>query len=106
MLKNKEKDRADDRGAGQIQPRRDVGEGQRVNVISRKRKYTKYLIDSCAHRDFGGIFAELLPGNVAKLHPPDGQDLMDDLEIKVQLDNVWKQSLTELSGANGAHLTA
>jgi chromosome segregation ATPase len=23
---------------------------------------------------------------------------MDGLEIKVQLDNVWKQSLTELSG--------
>jgi len=48
--------------------------------------------------DFGGIFAELLPGNFAKLQPPDGQDLMDGLEIKVQLGSVWKQSLTELSG--------
>jgi len=33
---------------------------------------------------YGGIFAELLPGNVAKLQPPDNQDLMDGLEIKVQ----------------------
>jgi hypothetical protein len=49
-------------------------------------------------RDFGGIFAELLPGNFAKLQPPDGQDLMDGLEVKVQLGSVWKQSLTELSG--------
>jgi structural maintenance of chromosome 2 len=50
------------------------------------------------HSDFGGIFAELLPGNFAKLQPPDGQDLMQGLEVKVQLGSVWKQSLTELSG--------
>jgi len=48
--------------------------------------------------DFGGIFAELLPGNFAKLQPPEGQDLMQGLEVKVQLGSVWKQSLTELSG--------
>lgn len=48
--------------------------------------------------DFGTIFGELLPGNFAKLQPPEGQDLMDGLEVKVQLGSVWKQSLTELSG--------
>lgn len=48
--------------------------------------------------DFGAIFAELLPGNFAKLQPPDGQDLTQGLEVKVQLGSVWKQSLTELSG--------
>ncbi|KAI0749775.1 RecF/RecN/SMC [Daedaleopsis nitida] len=48
--------------------------------------------------DFGTIFAELLPGNFAKLEPPDGQDLMQGLEVKVRLGTVWKQSLTELSG--------
>lgn len=48
--------------------------------------------------DFGGIFAELLPGNFAKLQPPEGQDLMNGLEVKVRLGSVWKQSLTELSG--------
>ncbi|KAG9312704.1 condensin complex subunit SMC2 [Chiua virens] len=48
--------------------------------------------------DFGAIFAELLPGNFAKLQPPEGQDLMQGLEVKVQLGSVWKQSLTELSG--------
>ncbi|OAX39410.1 condensin complex subunit SMC2 [Rhizopogon vinicolor AM-OR11-026] len=48
--------------------------------------------------DFGAIFAELLPQNFAKLQPPEGQDLMHGLEVKVQLGTVWKQSLTELSG--------
>ncbi|KAI0776981.1 condensin complex subunit SMC2 [Trametes elegans] len=48
--------------------------------------------------DFGNIFAELLPGNFAKLQPPEGQDLMQGLEVKVRLGTVWKQSLTELSG--------
>ena len=50
------------------------------------------------YSDFGAIFAELLPGNFAKLQPPEGQDLMQGLEVKVRLGTVWKQSLTELSG--------
>ncbi|EIW72205.1 nuclear condensin complex protein [Tremella mesenterica] len=48
--------------------------------------------------DFGLIFAELLPGNFAKLQPPEGQDLTQGLEVKVRLGSVWKASLTELSG--------
>jgi len=49
-------------------------------------------------RDFGQIFAELLPGNFAKLEPPEGKDVTEGLEVKVCLGKVWKQSLTELSG--------
>lgn len=56
------------------------------------------ILTLCFSSDFGGIFAELLPGNFAKLQPPESQDLMDGLEVKVQLGTVWKQSLTELSG--------
>lgn len=48
--------------------------------------------------DFGAIFAELLPGNFAKLQPPDGMDITEGLEVKIRLGSVWKQSLTELSG--------
>jgi hypothetical protein len=62
------------------------------------RWYREHARLILATSDFGGIFAELLPGNFAKLQPPDNQDLMDGLEIKVQLGSVWKQSLTELSG--------
>ena len=48
-------------------------------------------------RDFGGIFGELLPGVFTKVKPPEGQDLMQGLEFKMQLGGVWKQSLMELS---------
>jgi hypothetical protein len=79
-----------------------MGEGERVSSAcargaDRTANAYPYLIFFVAS-DFGGIFAELLPGNFAKLQPPDHQDLMDGLEIKVQLGSVWKQSLTELSG--------
>lgn len=50
------------------------------------------------NRDFGQIFAELLPGSFAKLDPPEGKAISDGLEVKVSLGKVWKQSLTELSG--------
>ncbi|WZH41094.1 RecF/RecN/SMC [Fusarium acuminatum] len=51
------------------------------------------------NRDFGNIFAELLPGgSFAKLDPPEGKTISDGLEVKVCLGKVWKQSLTELSG--------
>ncbi|KAH9968264.1 hypothetical protein BC827DRAFT_1263973 [Russula dissimulans] len=53
-------------------------------------------------RDFGGIFAELLPGNFAKLQPPENQDLMDGLEIKVQLGSTLVP-LTRVS-SNTSHV--
>ncbi|KAL7748023.1 Structural maintenance of chromosomes protein 2 [Sorochytrium milnesiophthora] len=50
------------------------------------------------NKDFGAIFGELLPGNTARLEPPEGSTIMDGLEVKVCLGSVWKESLTELSG--------
>lgn len=50
------------------------------------------------NRDFGSIFSTLLPGTTAKLEPLEGQSVMDGLEVKVAFNNVWKESLTELSG--------
>ena len=50
------------------------------------------------NRDFGSIFAELLPGSFAKLDPPENKTINEGLEVKVSLGKVWKQSLTELSG--------
>ena len=49
-------------------------------------------------RDFGHIFAELLPGSFCRLDVLEGQRITDGLEIKVSLGSVWKQSLAELSG--------
>lgn len=49
-------------------------------------------------RDFGKIFAELLPGAFCKLEPAEGTSITDGLEIKVSLGGIWKTGLTELSG--------
>lgn len=77
-----------------------MGESQRVRQIAHNKHlfFDSRFIVCFSYSDFGGIFAELLPGNFAKLQPPEGQDLMQGLEVKVQLGSVWKQSLTELSG--------
>ncbi|GMI03251.1 hypothetical protein TrVE_jg8321 [Triparma verrucosa] len=50
------------------------------------------------NRDFGSIFSTLLPGTTAKLEPPEGQECWEGLEVKVAFGDVWKESLTELSG--------
>jgi len=50
------------------------------------------------NRDFGSIFSTLLPGTSAKLEPPEGLQPWEGLEVKVAFGDVWKQSLTELSG--------
>ncbi|KAI9833550.1 MAG: Structural maintenance of chromosomes protein 2 [Phylliscum demangeonii] len=47
---------------------------------------------------FGLIFADLLPGSFAKLDPPEGKPITEGLEVRVCLGQVWKQSLSELSG--------
>jgi len=50
------------------------------------------------NKDFGSIFSTLLPGATAKLTPPEGQSILEGLEVKVGFGSVWKESLTELSG--------
>ncbi len=54
------------------------------------------------NRDFGSIFSTLLPGTNAKLEPPggspEGKSVLDGLEMKVAFGDVWKNSLSELSG--------
>eukprot|EP00043_Microstomoeca_roanoka_P019159 m.212439 g.212439 ORF g.212439 m.212439 type:complete len:1209 (+) comp16946_c2_seq29:185-3811(+) len=47
---------------------------------------------------FGSIFSTLLPGTQAKLVPAEGGDVLSGLEVKVAFGQVWKESLTELSG--------
>ncbi|KAG7095814.1 hypothetical protein E1B28_006514 [Marasmius oreades] len=69
-----------------------------IDELDREKRDTLQSTFEKVDRDFGQIFADLLPGNFAKLQPPDGMDLMDGLEVKVRLGSVWKQSLTELSG--------
>uniref|UniRef100_A0A915IJC3 Structural maintenance of chromosomes protein n=1 Tax=Romanomermis culicivorax TaxID=13658 RepID=A0A915IJC3_ROMCU len=50
------------------------------------------------NQDFGSIFSTLLPNASVKLEPPAGQTVLDGLEVRVGFGNVWKESLSELSG--------
>jgi len=50
------------------------------------------------NNDFGSMFSILLPGASAKLEPPEGMEAWEGLEVKVAFGNVWKESLSELSG--------
>jgi len=50
------------------------------------------------NKDFGSIFSTLLPGSSAKLEPPEGMRAWEGLEVKVAFGDVWKESLSELSG--------
>ena len=50
------------------------------------------------NRDFGSIFSTLLPGASAKLEPPEGMAAWEGLEVKVAFGDVWKESLSGLSG--------
>lgn len=50
------------------------------------------------NRDLGKIFSTLLPGAFAKLEYANKNSLLDGVEFKVAFGDVWKESLTELSG--------
>ncbi|XP_067137577.1 structural maintenance of chromosomes protein 2 [Centruroides vittatus] len=63
-------------------------------------KKNEALKEACekVNKDFGSIFSMLLPGTKAKLIPPEGMSVLDGLEVKVAFGDVWKESLSELSG--------
>jgi structural maintenance of chromosome 2 len=50
------------------------------------------------NKDLGSIFKTLLPGAYAKLEPSSQNSLLEGVEFKVAFGDVWKESLTELSG--------
>jgi structural maintenance of chromosome 2 len=69
-----------------------------IQELDRKKKEELRTAWEKVNKDFGSIFATLLPGSRAKLQPPDGLDVLDGLEVKVAFGDVWKESLSELSG--------
>ncbi|GHJ85021.1 hypothetical protein NliqN6_1423 [Naganishia liquefaciens] len=79
----------------------DKDKGKLVGTIEELDRYKRDALMKTwksVNDDFGLIFSELLPGNFAKLEVPEGKDITQGLEVKVRLGQVWKQSLTELSG--------
>ena len=68
-----------------------------AELDQKKREALRQAWDQ-VNKDFGSIYSSLLPGATAKLEPPQGQDVLDGLEVKVAFGGVWKESLSELSG--------
>jgi len=66
--------------------------------LEEKKKEAVQLTWEKVNKDFGSIFSSLLPGWSCQLVPPEGQSVMDGLEVRFARDGVWKDSLSELSG--------
>ncbi|GFS17315.1 structural maintenance of chromosomes protein 2 [Elysia marginata] len=69
-----------------------------IEELDKKKEAALLKAWEQVNKDFGSIFSTLLPGTQAKLSPPDGQTVLDGLEVKVGFGSVWKESLGELSG--------
>ncbi|XP_022871773.1 structural maintenance of chromosomes protein 2-1-like [Olea europaea var. sylvestris] len=69
-----------------------------IEELDEKKKETLKVTWVKVNKDFGSIFSTLLPGTMAKLEPPEGCSFLDGLEVRVAFGDVWKQSLSELSG--------
>lgn len=69
-----------------------------IEDLDQKKNQALNIAWQKVNTDFGSIFSTLLPGADAKLAPPEGQTVLDGLEFRVALGNIWKENLTELSG--------
>jgi len=69
-----------------------------IRELDEKKKEALKQAWEQVNKDFGSIFGTLLPGTKAKLQPPEGMGVLDGLEVKVAFGDVWKESLSELSG--------
>jgi structural maintenance of chromosome 2 len=69
-----------------------------IQELDKKKEEALHTAFEKVNRDFGSIFSTLLPGAGACLSPPDGLTVLDGLEVRVAFGDVWKESLTELSG--------
>jgi len=78
------------------------GDKETINTVIKdldlkKNKAVKKAWEQ-VNKDFGSIFSTLLPGARVKLQTLEGQSVQAGLEVKVGFGDVWKETLTELSG--------
>ena len=69
-----------------------------IEELDQKKNATLREAHERVNKDFGSIFSTLLPGTSARLTPPEGQTVLEGLEVKVAFGGIWKESLQELSG--------
>jgi len=71
-----------------------------IRGMTEKKAQTLRRTWAKVNKDLDSIFGTLLPNANAKLEAPQGMDVTEGLEIKVAFNDVWKDSLTELSGGH------
>lgn len=71
---------------------------QTIKELDEKKKELIQKTWETVNGSFGSIFSTLLPGAFCKLEPQEGKSVLEGLEVKVAFSNMWKDSLTELSG--------
>ncbi|XP_062455354.1 structural maintenance of chromosomes protein 2 [Rhea pennata] len=69
-----------------------------IEELDQKKNEALYIAWQKVNKDFGSIFSTLLPGAKAMLAAAKCQNVLDGLEFRVALGNMWKENLTELSG--------
>ena len=98
MLSDKEKE------SEELTRKRKIVSTDKNNLISymlevdQKKKDALQEAWQKINTDFGSIFSTFLPNSNAKLEALQGKSVTDGLEVKVAFGDVWKDSLTELSG--------
>eukprot|EP00824_Muranothrix_gubernata_P024869 TRINITY_DN7596_c0_g1_i1.p1 TRINITY_DN7596_c0_g1~~TRINITY_DN7596_c0_g1_i1.p1 ORF type:complete len:1189 (+),score=336.54 TRINITY_DN7596_c0_g1_i1:537-3569(+) len=76
-----------------------------IEELDEKKNEALRQTYSKVNRDFGSIFSTLLPGAQGRLDPPEGMSVLEGLEMKVAFGNVWKDTLSELSGGQKSLLS-
>ncbi|KAK4336854.1 hypothetical protein RND71_043403 [Anisodus tanguticus] len=71
---------------------------QYIDEVDREKLKTLEAAYEKVNKDFGDIFSTLLPGTQAKLERFVGKPIYEGLKIRIAFGNIWKESLTELSG--------
>lgn len=71
---------------------------QYIDEVDREKLKTLETAYEKVNQDFGDIFSTLLPGTHAKLERFEGKPIYEGLKIRIAFGDIWKESLTELSG--------
>ncbi|THD21367.1 Structural maintenance of chromosomes protein 2 [Fasciola hepatica] len=69
-----------------------------IDDLDKRKREVLMSAYNKVNEEFCNIFSTLLPGSKARLFPPENLSVLDGLEIKVAFGDVWKESLSELSG--------
>ncbi|XP_054253606.1 structural maintenance of chromosomes protein 2 [Indicator indicator] len=69
-----------------------------IKQLDQKKREALHIAWKKVNEDFGSIFSTLLPGAKAMLVASGHKNILEGLEFKVALGNIWKDNLTELSG--------